>query len=118
MPAFKTSRVIPATVEQVFDAISDPESLARWWGPAGFTNTFNVCEFKAGGPGSFIMHGPHGANYPNENIFSEIELPNKVVIQHVSEPKYRLTIALTASVTGTVVSWSQEFENSEVASRI
>jgi hypothetical protein len=44
MTTFKTSREIPATVEQVFAAISDSERLARWWGPAGFTNTFNVCE--------------------------------------------------------------------------
>jgi uncharacterized protein YndB with AHSA1/START domain len=118
MPAFKTSREIPATVEQVFAAISDPERLARWWGPAGFTNTFNVCEFKNGGRWSFIMHGPNGASYPNENVFSEIESPRKVVVQHASEPKYRLTIALAASAAGTVVSWSQEFESSEVAGRL
>jgi uncharacterized protein YndB with AHSA1/START domain len=37
MPAFKTFRVIPATVKHVFAAISHPKRLARWWGPAGFT---------------------------------------------------------------------------------
>lgn len=118
MTTFKTSREIPATLEQVFAAIRDPEHLARWWGPANFTNSFNVCEFKNGGRWSFIMHGPNGANYPNENVFSEIESPRKVVVQHASEPKYRLTIALTASAAGTVVSWSQEFESSQVASRL
>lgn len=51
MTTFNTSREIPATAEQVFAAISDPERLARWWGPAGFTNTFKVCEFKKGGRG-------------------------------------------------------------------
>ncbi len=64
------------------------------------------------------MHGPDGQNYPNENIFAEIEPPTKVIVQHVAEPKYRLTIALASSPTGTLVSWSQEFESSEVASRI
>jgi uncharacterized protein YndB with AHSA1/START domain len=118
MTTSKTSREIPATVEQVFAAISDPERLARWWGPAGFTNTFNVCEFKNGGRWSFTMHGPNGANYPNENVFAEIEPPRKVVVQHVSEPKYSLTIALTASAAGTIVSWSQAFENSETASHL
>jgi uncharacterized protein YndB with AHSA1/START domain len=49
MTTFDTAREIPATVEQVFAAISDPERLAQWWGPAGFTNTFKVCEFKNGG---------------------------------------------------------------------
>ena len=118
MTTFNTSREIPATVEQVFAAISDPERLSRWWGPAGFTNTFNVCEFKNGGRWSLIMHGPNGHNYPNENVFAEIESPGKVVVQHVSEPKYRLTIMLASSAMGTVVSWSQAFENPEVASRL
>src|ERR1700677_3941604 len=117
MTTFNTSREIPATVEQVFAAISDPERLARWWGPAGFTNTFNICEFENGGRWSFIMHGPDGRNYPKENIFADIELQRKVVVQHASEPKFRLTIVLASSSSATVVSWSQEFESSEVASR-
>src|ERR1700734_1447090 len=117
MTTFKTSRKISATVEQVFAAFQ-PERLARWWGPAGFTNTFSVCEFKNGGRWSFIMHGPNGNDYPNENVFAEIESPTKVVVQHVSEPKFRLTIILAASAVGTVVSWSQAFESSEVAGRL
>ncbi len=118
MTTFNTSREIPATVEQVFAAISDPKRLSRWWGPAGFTNTFTVCEFKNGGRWSFTMHGPDGRNYPNENVFAEIESPRKIVVQHASEPKYHLTIVLSSSAVGTVVSWSQAFESSEVASRI
>lgn len=118
MSTFSTSREIAAPVEQVFAAISDPERLARWWGPAGFTNTFNVCEFRNGGRWSFVMHGPNGANYPNENIFAEIDPPRKVVVQHASDPKYRLTIGLAESAVGTVVSWSQTFENPDVARRI
>jgi uncharacterized protein YndB with AHSA1/START domain len=115
---FITYRTIPATLEQVFAAISDPERLARWWGPAGFTNTFNVCEFEIGGRWSFVMHGPNGGNYKNENVFEEIEAPTKVVVHHISEPKYRLTITLAATPEGTVVTWSQEFEQAEVAKRI
>src|SRR5271155_709812 len=118
MPVFSTSREIPANVEQVFAAFSHPERLARWWGPAGFTSTFSVCEFKNGGRWSFILHGPNGGNYPNECVFAEIESPKKVVVQHVNEPKYRLTIVLAPSAAGTVVSWSQEFESSDVASRL
>ena len=118
MTTFSTSREIPATVLQVFAAISDPQRLARWWGPTGFTNTFDVCEFRNGGRWSFIMHGPNGQNYPNESVFEEIETPKKVVVQHVSEPKFRLTILLTSSPTGTVVSWSQAFESCEVAGRV
>ena len=118
MTTFSTSREIPATVEQVFAAFSHPERLSRWWGPSGFTNTFSVCEFKPGGRWSFIMHGPDGRTYPNESVFAEIESPSKIVIHHVSEPQYRLTIVLTSSAAGTVVSWSQAFESAKIASRI
>ena len=118
MNTFNTSREITATAEQIFAAISTPNRLARWWGPAGFTNTFEVCEFKIGGRWTFIMHGPDGHNYPNENLFAEIEPPKRVVIQHVSEPKFRLTITLTPSEAGTVVHWSQAFESPEMAARL
>lgn len=118
MNPFSTSREIPATVEEVFGAIRDPERLARWWGPAGFTNTFSSCEFKNGGRWSFVMHGPDGTNYPNENVFEEIESPEKVVIRHVSEPEFLLTIGLEPSAGGTLVSWLQAFENPEFARRV
>lgn len=118
MTTFSTSREIPAKPEQVFAAISNPERLARWWGPAGFTNTFKICEFKKGGRWVFTMHGPDGANYPNESVFADIIAPQKVVIQHIVEPKFSLTIALASSAKGTMLSWAQAFESSEVAKQV
>ncbi len=118
MTTFRTSRDIAASPDQVFAAFSDPQRLARWWGPAGFTNTFDVCELKPGGRWSYVMHGPNGGNYRNESVFVEVEPPLKVVVQHESKPKYRLTITLTPSAVGTNVSWAQTFESPEVASRI
>jgi len=118
MSTFNTSREIRTPADTVFAALSGPERLARWWGPAGFTNTFNVCEFKKDGRWSFVMHSPDGRDFPNESVFAEIEPFRKVVIQHVSQPKFSLTILLTPSKAGTLVSWSQVFENPEVAKSI
>ncbi len=118
MTTFRTSRDIPAPPDQVFAAFSDPQRLARWWGPAGFTNTFNVCELKTGGRWSFVMHGPDGGSYPNESVFAEVEPPSKVVVQHESKPKYTLTITLAPSAVGTTVSWAQAFESADIASRL
>src|SRR5690348_11758264 len=115
---FNTSREIPASVEKVFAAFSDPKRLAKWWGPAGFTNTFHVCEFKTGGRWSFMMHGPDGANYANESVFALVEPLKQVVVDHVSGPKFRLTISLAGSAKGTLVAWSQAFENPQVAANI
>jgi uncharacterized protein YndB with AHSA1/START domain len=118
MNPFKTSREIAAPVEDVFAAIRDPERLARWWGPAGFTNTFEVFEFKPGGRWVFVMHGPDGRDYPNESLFAEIEAPGQVVIDHVCEPKFRLTISLAPWAKGTIVSWTQAFETEEMARQV
>ncbi|QYM78747.1 SRPBCC family protein [Horticoccus luteus] len=115
MTTFATSREFPAPVENVFAAFSEPARLARWWGPAGFTNTFKICEFKPGGRWSFAMHGPDGRSYPNESVFAEIAAPHRIVVQHVSEPQFRLTITLAPTAVGTVVNWSQEFASAETA---
>jgi uncharacterized protein YndB with AHSA1/START domain len=42
-------RVFPFTPKEVFAAFEQPEQLAKWWGTAGLTNTFELFEFKAGG---------------------------------------------------------------------
>ena len=118
MAPFNTSCDIPAPAAQVFAAMANPERLARWWGPAGFTNTFHVCEFTPGGRWSFTMHGPHGSQYPNECVFAEIEVPSKLVILHVCEPLFRLAITLTPSPTGTTVGWEQVFENADLARQV
>lgn len=116
---FQSSRAIPAPPESVFAAISNPERLARWWGPAGFTNTFKSFDFKPGGAWSFTMHGPDGKNYNNETTFEEIDAPRKVVFRHVSQPCYRLTITLEpAAGGGTRVGWSQAFDNPDVGLRL
>ncbi len=64
------------------------------------------------------MHGPDGKNYPNESEFIEIIPDEKVVIQHISEPKFILTILITGSPQGSIIHWIQEFENAEVAKNI
>lgn len=115
---FHSSREIPVSVEQVFAAFSDPERLSRWWGPAGFTNTFHICEFKNGGRWSFVMHGPNGQNYPNESVFQEIDAPKRIAVLHISEPRFLLTVTLASTAVGTLVSWTQEFESFEVARRV
>ncbi len=117
--SFQTSREIAAPPSSVFAAFEDSARLQIWWGPAGFTNTFKTCEFKSGGKWSFVMHGPNGRDYPNESVFRDIEPSKRIVIQHVSKPRYLLTVTLDPTDNGgTFVRWDQEFENAKVASGI
>jgi uncharacterized protein YndB with AHSA1/START domain len=118
MTTFQTSRTLPTTPQQVFAAFADPARLATWWGPEGFRNTFQTCEFKPGGNWLFTMHGPDGSNYPNESVFAEIEPARKVVIDHVCEPLFRLTVELQATATGTLLQWTQVFADAAVAAAV
>ena len=118
MKTFQTSREFACAPASVFDAIAQPERLAMWWGPDGFTNTFNRFEFKPGGKWSFAMHGTDGTNYPNESEFIEIIPNEKVELRHICEPFFTLTIQIEETEKGSNVSWVQEFDCEEVAGRV
>ena len=85
-----SSRVVDAAIDFVFTAWTDPAHLKNWWGPAGFTNTFNEFDLRPGGRWSFIMHGPEKGNYPNECEFIKIEKPNLIAWQRISKPIFQV----------------------------
>jgi uncharacterized protein YndB with AHSA1/START domain len=108
------SRLINAPRERVFQALADPARLARWWGPDGFSSTFQTFEFRPGGKWTFVMHGPDGTDYPNENAFVEIVPHQRVVIEHISDTHhFFLTITFDAVDNGTLVGWRQVFDTAE-----
>ena len=116
--SLSTGRVIAASPRRIFAAFEQQAQLAQWWGPNGFTNTFEQFEFKPGGRWLFVMHGPDGAHYPNESVFREIQPDTRLVIEHVVAPWFRLTVTLTPAGNQTHLSWVQEFESPEFAERL
>lgn len=116
--AFVHARLIDAPRERVFRAFSDPAHLARWWGPKGFSNTFQAFDFRPGGRWQFIMHGPDGRNYPNESVFVEVVAPERIVVEHVVGHHFELTITLTAQGEQTLVGWRQVFDTAAERQRI
>ena len=84
------TRIINFPIELVFKAWSEPNHLQHWWGPKGFTNTFNEFDFKVGGKWSFIMHGPDKGNYVNEVEFIKIEKPNLIAWKRHSKPLFQI----------------------------
>ncbi len=116
---FVHSRLIDALREQVFAAIADPTRLARWWGPNGFSSTFEVFEFRPGGAWRLVLHGPDGTNYPNENRFTDIVAPQRVVVEHLGVPHhFVLTITLAAQGARTLVGWHQVFDTPDEKQRV
>jgi uncharacterized protein YndB with AHSA1/START domain len=108
------SRLIDAPRERVFRAFAEPAHLARWWGPDGFSSTFETFDLRPGGTWRFVMHGPDGADYPNEIVFREIAAPERVVLEHLGGMHhFFLTITFTAQGEQTLVGWRQVFDTAE-----
>ncbi len=87
-----SSRIVNASIEIVYSAWSKPENLKNWWGPAGFTNTFNEFDFREGGKWSFIMHGPDKGNYANECEFIKINNPSLIAWKRYSKPLFQVVV--------------------------
>jgi uncharacterized protein YndB with AHSA1/START domain len=97
---FRTERVLGHAPAAVYAAFADADRLARWWGPRGFTNSFDAFEFRAGGRWEFVMHGPDGAHHANASVFRQLVPAETVVIEHVSPPRFTLTVTLAPHAGG------------------
>ncbi len=74
------SRVVDAPRELVWEAMTNPEHIVHWWGPAGFSDTVEIMDVRPGGTWKHVMHGPDGTNYPNESVFEEVVKPERIVL--------------------------------------
>lgn len=110
-----TERLIAFSTQQVFSAFASGKLLASWWGPNGFTNTFDVFEFRPGGRWIFTMHSPDGGNFENESYFESIVPDEKIVIRHDCAPLFTLTISLNPENEGTRLVWEQVFDDVKTA---
>ncbi len=85
------TRIFRAPRELLFHLWTDPDHIARWWGPTGFSLTMHQMDVRPGGQWQFIMHGPDGTDYPNKNVYVEVVRPERISYDHVSPPKFRAT---------------------------
>lgn len=85
-----SSRTVNAPQDLVFEAWANPNHLKKWWGPNGFTNTFNEFDFREGGKWSFIMHAPVQGNFVNECEFVKIDKPNLIAWKRYSKPLFKV----------------------------
>jgi uncharacterized protein YndB with AHSA1/START domain len=114
----QTHRVIPFPPERVYAAFANSKTLATWWGPDGFTNEFEVFEFKPGGRWKFTMIAPNGARYANLSVFLELKPAEKVVIRHECAPFFTLTVTLEPQAAGTLLRWQEQFDDPKVLEAI
>ena len=107
------TRELNAPIELVWEVWTDPEHLAKWWGPEGFTNTISKMDMKPGGDWDLVMHGPDGTDYKNKSVFREIVKYKKIVYDHVSGPRFIATISFEERGNKTFLHWHMLFETKE-----
>ena len=93
------TRIYDSPVQLVWDAWTDPEQVAQWWGPRGFTLTTHSKDLRPGGSWVYTMHGPDGVDYPNKTQYLEVEPYARLVYDHGGNddrpPLFRVTVVFT-----------------------
>src|SRR6202171_5130006 len=105
------TRVFDAPRDLVFQAWTDPEHIGSWWGPKDFTTTIFEMDVRPGGVWRFIMHGPDGVDYRNEIVYVEIVKPERLVYNHVSGPRFHVTVTFTEEGDQTRLNMQMLFES-------
>jgi uncharacterized protein YndB with AHSA1/START domain len=79
-------REVPAPRETVWKALTEPDELAKWWGPYGFTTPSIELDLRVGGGYRFGMQPPDGETFHLSGSFTEVAPPARLAYTFVWEP--------------------------------
>ena len=99
------TRVIDAPRRLVFKAWTQPEHIARWWGPQGFTTIHCEMDIRVGGAYRFGMRSPQGTEHWKRGVYREIVEPERIVFTFAWEdadghPGHELLTTVTFAEQG------------------
>ena len=72
-------RLFDAPRELVWRAWTEPEQVAQWWWPDGFSTTVSGLDLRPGGSLRLEMHAPDGTVFPMNAVFEEVLAPERLV---------------------------------------
>ena len=79
-------RVLPAAPPEVFRLFADPDELAKWWGPAGFSVLSLDFNPAVGSSYRIEMQPPEGDAFYLTGEFREVDPPTRLSFTFVWEP--------------------------------
>jgi uncharacterized protein YndB with AHSA1/START domain len=81
------TRLFSAPRALVFEAMTRPEHVRRWWGILDDQHSVTVCEIdlRPGGAWRFVGRGPRG-EYAFHGVYREIDPPARVVFTEIYDP--------------------------------
>ncbi len=80
------TRVFEAPRRLVFDAMTKPELLKRWFGPRGWSLTECEVDLKVGGAWRFVLRGPKDREMSMHGVYREIRRPEGSVHTEIIDP--------------------------------
>jgi uncharacterized protein YndB with AHSA1/START domain len=82
------TRLFDAPRQIVFDAMTKPEHVRRWWGCISEHHSVTVCEIdlRVGGAWKFVHRGPDGEYPAFYGVYREIDAPGRLVFTEIFEP--------------------------------
>jgi uncharacterized protein YndB with AHSA1/START domain len=81
------TRLFDAPRRLVFEAMTRPEHVRRWWGILDDKHSVPICEIdlRPGGAWRFVGRGPMG-EYGFHGVYREIAPPDRVVFTEIYDP--------------------------------
>lgn len=86
-PVIIMSRIYDAPRAKVWEAMTKPEHVRKWWGGPGFSNPVCEMDLRPGGRWHHVMRFPDGHELVLDFVFLEINAPSRLVWQHVDHGK-------------------------------
>lgn len=83
----KMTRLFDAPRRLLFEAMTKPEHVSRWWGRLDDRYSVKVCEIdlRPGGAWRFVGQGPRG-EFAFHGVYREIAAPDRLVFTEIYDP--------------------------------
>lgn len=99
------TRTFDAPRELMFKLWTQPEHLARWWGPKGFTVMTYVADARPGGRYRFGVRSPENTTHHAHGVYREVRPPERLAFTFSWEdgeqnPKHETLVTLTFADAG------------------
>ncbi|MGW3964953.1 SRPBCC family protein [Amycolatopsis sp. NPDC005003] len=92
MPELTITRVFDAPRELVFSAWTEPDHLASWFGPQGFTCSAVTVDPRPGGRWRACIHSPAGEDHWMHGVYREVSAPDRLVFTFAWEAQGQETL--------------------------
>lgn len=116
------TRDFAAPASLVFDALTRPELLRRWYGARGWRLTFCEVDLRPGGEWRFHSTGPAGSEMETHGRFHAVEPPVRLVQTEIhrdwTEGEALVTTVLTETGRRTTMTVTARYSTTEIRDQV